>query len=538
MDYDYIIIGAGSAGCAIAERLSRDGRRSVLLVEAGSGNRSPLVSMPSGWARLWEHPRYFWLFPIEAEAGRPQGERWAYGKGLGGSSAVNGTTYFRGQAGDYDQWAKYGNGEWSWAEMERVFGEIEDFHGPSPDPGRGRGGPVEITQLRDDSPVVTAVIDAARGAGIPFIGDVNGKDRNGIGFTQATVDRRGRRVSSYTAFLRKAAGRTNLTIVTNVLVQRVTFEGLRATGIDGTRGSRPVHFTARREVILSAGVMNSPKMLQLSGIGPREVLERHDVPVVLDSPEVGKNLIEHIMLAFSYRMKNAYGKNREFHGWRFWKNVLQYYARGTGVLSAATTELTAFLSLHNRPDWPEIQLGISPFSFDSSPELKAEVGRGVPELQPGIAITAFHCRPKSRGTIELRSRDASTPPLVHANWLTDDDDRRTMIELVRTVRSLMRRPELADFVTDELTPNAPSDSDDDVLRWVRSNLSSGLHGTGTCRIGIPSDSVVCARLAVHGVDGLRVADCSVIPTAISGNTNGPAMAVGYRAAELILEEDR
>lgn len=536
MEYDYIIVGAGSAGCALAERLSRDGKRSVLLLEAGTSNRSPFVSMPSGWAKLWQNPRYFWLFPIEAEPGRPKGEQWAYGKGLGGSSAVNGTTYFRGQPGDYDQWSAGGNGEWNWAQMERVFGEIEDFHGPSPDPSRGRGGPVEITQLRDESPIFRAVIDAAGGAGLPFIADVNGKDRNGIGYTQATVDRRGRRVSAYTAFLKAARRRSNLSIVTDVLVQRVTIERLRAAGVEVTRGGRPVSYRARREVIVSAGVMNSPKLLQLSGIGPREVLERHHVPVVVDAPQVGRNLNEHIMLAFSYRMKNAFGKNREFHGARFWGNLLRYYAQGTGVLSMATTELTAFLSLQNRADWPEIQLGISPFSFDNSPTRKAEVGRGVPELQPGVAVTAFHCRPRSLGSIELRSRDAASSPVVHANWLADAEDRRVVIDMVRTVRSLMRRPELSNFVVEELVPGVLGESDDAIIAWARANLSSGLHGTGTCRIGAPGEGVVNSRLSVHGVEGLRVADCSVMPTPISGNTNGPAMAVGYRAAELMLEE--
>jgi choline dehydrogenase len=319
-------------------------------------------------------------------------------------------------------------------------------------------------------------------------------------------------------------------------VQRVTIEGLRATGVEVSRGGVPAQYTARREVIISSGVMNSPKLLQLSGIGPREVLERHGVPVLVDAPEVGRNLIEHIMVSFSYRMKNAFGKNREFRGWRFYSNLLRYYATGTGVFSMATTELTAFLSLQGRPDWPEVQLGISPYSFDNSPEVKAEIGRGVPEREPGIAVTAFHCRPNSRGRIELRSRDAASAPIVHPHWLEDADDRRTMVDMVRAVRELMRRPELADYVVHETTPDAPGDSDEEILRWVMANLSSGLHGTGTCRIGAAGEGVVDARLSVHGVEGLRVADCSIMPTAISGNTNGPAMGVGYRAAELILEE--
>ena len=378
--------------------------------------------------------------------------------------------------------------------MERVFGEIEDFHGPSPDPGRGHGGPIEITQLRDDSPVIRAVIDAAGGVGIPFISDVNGKNRNGIGFTQATVDRRGRRVSAYTAFLKAARSRSNLAIVTNVLVQRVTIESGRATGLEATRAGQPAHYRAKRDVIVSAGVMNSPKLLQLSGVGPRELLERHQVPVIVDAPQVGRNLNEHIMLAFSYRMKNAYGKNREFHGLRFYANLLRYYAQGKGVLSAATTELTAFFSLLNRPDWPEIQLGISPFSFDNSPGKKAEVGRGTPELQPGIAVTAFHCRPRSMGSIELRSRDAASSPIVHANWLSDEEDRRVVIDMVRAVRNLMRRPELSNYVVEELVPGTLGDSDEEILSWATSNLSSGLHGTGTCRIGRQGEGVVSPRL--------------------------------------------
>jgi choline dehydrogenase len=538
MIFDYVIVGAGSAGCAVADALSRDGKHRVLLLEAGSDNRSRYVDMPRGWVKLWEDPRYFWTFPIAAQPGRPRGERWAYGKGLGGSSAVNGTMYFRGQSRDYEAWQRYGNSEWSWAEMQRVFQSMEDFRGPAPDASRGHGGPVEITELSDHSPVIRATIAAAAAVGMPFVSDLNGASRFGIGYTQTTVDRRGRRVSAYSAFLPDADKRGNLTILTDALVQRVVFEGRRAIGVECLHGGKIERFLATREIVVATGVMNSPKLLQMSGIGARALLEQHGVPVVHALPAVGQNLREHVMLSFSYRLCNATGLNREFRGWRLARNVLRYYLSGKGVMAFATTELSAFLSLHDDQDWPDVQLCISPYSFGpAEPGSKEEPGRGVPDREPGITITGMMIRARSRGTVALRSLNAAEAPLVEANWLTDPEDRRDVVAMVRAIRKVIRRPELSDFVGDETYPGDPADqTDEQILDSALLNLSSGLHGTGTCRMGSPDDSVVDSRLRVHGVSGLRVVDCSIMPTPISGNTNGPAMAVGRRAAELILED--
>jgi choline dehydrogenase len=538
MEFDYIIVGAGSSGCVLADKLSRDGKNRVLLLEAGSENKTPLIDIPRGWAKLWEDPRYFWSFPIEPQPGRPAAERWAYGKGLGGSSAVNGTMYFRGQPSDYDEWQRRGSADWNWRHMERIFRELEDFHGADPDPSRGRGGPVEITELKNNSPIILSVIKAANGAGFRFNGDLNGARRDGIGFTQTTVDRRGRRVSAYSAFLRDARKRSNLTVETGATVQRVLFDERRASGVEYVKESQRKEYRACNDVIVCAGVMNSPKLLQLSGIGPRGVLERHGVPLVQDLPAVGSNLAEHIMLSFVYRLRNAPGHNREFFGWRLARNVLQYYLWGTGIMAFATTELSAFFSLADNPAWPDAQLCISPYSLTAVPGAKKEPGRGVPERTPGITVTGMILHPKSRGRIEMRSRDANDPPIVYANWLAESSDRDGVVTLVRAIRGLLRRPELHDYVGEEVFPCEPSDSSDEkILKSAMLNLSSGLHGTGTCRMGQMGNSVVDSRLRVHGVGGLRVVDCSVMPTPISGNTNGPAMAVAARAAELILEDE-
>jgi len=544
-EYDYVIVGAGSSGATLADRLSADGRSSVLLIEAGGTNETELVNMPRAFMKMFGNPTHFWHFPVKEQQGRPAGEVWPYGRGLGGSSSTNGTWYLRGMPADYDGWAAQGLSEWRWEEIRRCFGEMESYHQAGAHASRGRGGPLQITQLPFRSPSITASIAAGEEMGLARLDDINA-GTGGIGYTQATVDRRGRRASSYRAFLKPAMKRPNLTVMTDALVERVVIDKGRALGVElrGADGRRSI--AARREVILSAGALQSPKLLQLSGIGPAEVLQKAGVPVLHDLPAVGRNLADHAMFSMSWRLHKDKGANHEFHGWRLMMHVLRYYLTRKGLMAYTSPEVTALLSLHSPPEWPDVQFGVGPFSMRSSEEIKADPGRGALEDKPGITVNAIALRPKSRGSVSIRSADVADGVEVDANWWGDPADKAFLIDMVRLVRRYMRQPALRPYVGEEVVPGEAVESDEqigEVLEWL---TSPGIHATGTCRMGQRGDaqtgdgkaetSVVDARLRVHGIKGLRVVDCSVMPTPPAGNTNGPAIVIGWRAAELILED--
>jgi len=535
-EYDYVVIGAGSSGCVLAERLSSDGKSTVLLIEAGGDNETELVNMPRAFMKMFGNPTHFWHFPVTDQEGRTAGEVWPYGRGLGGSSSTNGTWYLRGMPVDFDGWAADGRDEWRWSEIERCYREMEDYRADDADPSRGRGGPLQVTQLPYRSPSIAATITAGVEMGLPRLADVNTPGTTGIGYTQATVTRRGRRASSYQAFLKPAMGRQNLSVMTDTLVERIDIHERRARAviIRNADGERTI--TVRKEVVLSAGALQSPRLLQLSGIGPADVLAKAGVPLIHELSQVGRNLADHTMFAMSWRLHNDPGVNKEFAGWRMMAHVARYYLTRKGLMAYTSPEVTALLALESSPDWPDVQFGVGPFSMRSSAEIKADPGRGALEDKPGISINAISLRPKSRGTVAILSAGATDPLKLDANWWSDPADRPFMIKMVRLAREYMRQPALAKFVGEEVSPGAEFETDEQIGKVLEWMASPGVHATGTCRMGTPETGVVDGRLRVHGIDGLRVVDCSVMPLTPAANTNGPAMVVGWRAAELILQD--
>jgi choline dehydrogenase-like flavoprotein len=539
--FDYIIVGAGSAGCVLAERLSRDGRFSVLLIEAGPEDNHLLVHMPKGIGKLLSNPEFTWVFPTEPEPGngsRP--EYWVRGKVLGGSSSVNGMIYTRGQPQDYDHWASLGLKEWSWSVIAPYFKGMED-HALGSDDVRGAGGPLGISQGSPSYPLADAVLQAGRELGIPIKEDLNRPDQEGLGYLSTTI-KGGRRQSAAQAFLKPARRRPNLTVVTRTIVQRIVFDGTRAVGVAAVRSNSPaptssapassVEYRARREVILSAGALQSPKLLQLSGVGPADILREAGVAVRVDSPGIGQNMREHRLLFIQHRLKRAGSLNGAFAGFALMLNTLRYFSLHSGVLATGSHDVGGFTRSRAGLDRPDVQLMMGPYSFDFSAKA------GGFEKSPGMHVFGYVLRPDSQGTINIRSPDPNETPRIHPNYMAADSDRVASVALVRLLRRWMTQRAVADFVGEETSPGADVQTDAEILAAFARQGQSGYHACGTCRMGTDAAAPLDSRMRVRGAQNLRVVDLSMFPTMISGNPNGPMMALAWRAADLIAADAR
>ncbi|WP_269929383.1 GMC family oxidoreductase [Aminobacter sp. HY435] len=532
-EFDTIIVGAGSAGCVLAARLSEDPAHRVLLLEAGPSDLHPLVRMPRGWVKLTKSANRSWNFPVEHASGRPRGETWARGRGLGGSSSINGMLYCRGAPEDYDGWRQFGVNGWDWSDMAPVFHRMENRQLGGNDLRGGRG-PLQVSMRPLANPLGQAILDAGVSYGLRTLDDLNGPSREGIGTYEHTVGHDGRRMSAARAFLHPALSRNNLTVMTTAQATRIVFEGRRAVGVEFLKSGHRRIARARSDVIVACGAIQSPQLLQVSGVGPADVLAAAGVDKVAVVPGVGRNFAEHLVVALPYRLAGLEGHNPRLRGLRLIGEVLRYYLCGSGLMSFGASEMGGFVRSSPQVAYPDIQLSLSPYTFARG----LLQGKLQLEDKPGLTIIGYALRPESRGEIAIRTSDMRDLPRIRPNWLATEADARVAVSMMRIMRELVAQPALRPYVKEEIWPGAGVQSDAALLDAFRGTFVSGLHATGTCRMGTDAGAVVDERLRVHGVEGLRVVDASAIPAPISGNTNGPVMALAWRAADRILEDRR
>ena len=533
--FDTIVVGAGSAGCVLANRLSADPDRSVLLVEAGGKDRNPLFRLPMLMGRLFHSGIYNWRYhtePVPDLDGRSL--YWPRGKVLGGSSTINGMVYVRGNRHDYDRWAQMGLAGWSYDEVLPAFRHSEG-HVERDDAYHGTGGELTVCRARGDNPLFDTFLEAGRQAGWPVNDDFNGAEQEGVGRYDFTI-RRGKRCSTSTAFLRPVRHRRNLAIVTGCLVRRVVVEGGRVTGIEVAEGAGTRTIRADREVVLCGGTVNTPQILMLSGIGPADELQRHGIPVVHELPGVGRNLQDHVDCVIAYTCTQPITLYSNLRADRLTGSVIAGMLFGRGMATTFPYEAGALLKTRPEMVSPDIQMHFMP-ALESTANLHIPnpLRKAPVEETHGFSLRVGPIVPESRGWIGLRSADPAAPATIQPNYLQEEADRRTTIAGIRTVREIIAQPAFDAFRGRELAPGEAVQSDEELTAWLRANAMTTFHPVGTCRMGTDPMAVVDARLRVHGIDGLRVADASVMPVITTGNTNAPAIMIGEKAAQFIRE---
>jgi len=534
-EYDYIVVGAGSAGCVIANRLSQDFSNKVLLLEAGGSDRRFFVQMPIGYGVTYHQKAVNWMYMTEPS---PDADNkpsyWPRGKVMGGSSSINAMVYVRGNPKDFDEWSEMGNPGWSYQDVLPYFKRMESWQNGA-DRYRGGKGPLKVSEVTNQlHPLCKNFLSAAQEIGINLNRDMNGEKQEGVGNYQITTHR-GQRMSASRAYLWPIKGRTNLTVIKNALASRVLIKDKKAYGVEYLKSGKTQQVFAKCEVILSAGSINSPQLLQLSGVGPKSILEQASVPLIHESPAVGENLQDHLGVSYFYKSKvpTLNDQLRPVLG-KIYQGLRYIFTRG-GPLSLSVNQSGGFIRTRNDLEKPNIQLYFSPVSY--SLELPDERAMMSPDPFSAMLLGISNCSPRSRGSVRLRSSDPLKSPIIKPNYLSHKDDVTDLLEGVKVIRRLAQTNSFSDVIGEEFRPGPDCQSDEQMIQHIKETVWTVFHPSSTCRMGPdPTKNVVDSRLKVYGIESLRVADASIFPKLVCGNINAATIMVGEKASDLILQD--
>jgi len=528
--YDYIVVGAGSAGCVVASRLSENSQTSVLLLEAGPPADKFWVHTPAGMAKMFFHEQFNWNYytePIPTLADRRM--YWPRGRGLGGSSAINGMIFIRGHREDFDHWERLGNPGWGFDSVLPYFRRME-HNERGADKYRGQGGPLWVSDPHFLHPANKDFVEAAVRAGVPRSGDLNGELHDGVGYMQHTI-RRGKRQSAYVAYIEPVRHRRNLTVEPNCHVRRVLVDNGEAVGVEIEQHGQVRVVRAAREIVLSTGALNSPQLLMLSGIGPAKHLRENGIDVRHDLPGVGQNLQDHFYIHGSYHARPDSSYNRDISGLRKYWQGMRYLLTGTGYLALGSSQVGAFVKSDPQQEYADLQISFRPMTFTYHPGGRVDV-----DPSPAMAAGVYRTRPSARGTVTLNSGDPKAAPAFTPNFLVHPGDVKAMISGIRQIRRIMSQEPIASRTTGEKLPGAHVQTDDQLLAFMQQHGNCAFHPAGTCKMGRDPLAVVDERLRVRGVRRLRVVDASIMPRVTSGNTNAPCIMIGEKGADMIMRD--